>query len=157
LLSGLAYLLILSAITLCLIIYRQNLIIKLVSLVAVIVLAVFITRYVSRINSSQLGLNKSANNIIQEKSTMGGTYIHFRTSQQKENGNYIFINIQIDELKREWNRVCPQDSFSFQAPGYNLERYEVLLRYLASKGLNKDSVGVAQLDQNDILQVQKGV
>jgi hypothetical protein len=66
------------------------------------------------------------------------------------------INIELQELRRGWNRRAPGDTFSF-IPEHNLNRYEVLVRYLASKGVNKDSLGVAQLSDEDVANIRRGV
>ena len=61
----------------------------------------------------------------------------------------MLINIQLDELKREWNKQMPTDSFCFKPQAHNLKIYEVLVRYLASKDLSKDSVGISNLSKTD--------
>lgn len=84
----------------------------------------------------------------------GRDYYHDKVSRLRENGNLVWIYIQDDEMRQEWNRKSrqPYDSLDFKG---NALRY-TLVRYLASKGLTRDSVGMSQLTGQDILNVENG-
>lgn len=115
---------------------------------------------ISALNSiyrEQLFPKAESNNQAQEFSAQGNRYIHFDEKGNLENGYYIHINIQLQELQRSWNRRCPADSFSFPPDTHNLRRYEALIRYLSGMGLNKDSVGVSHLTETDIRNVQQNI
>lgn len=154
--SGLVYFVILLLGGFCILFFKQGLKVKLSLLLLSLLIIVVSINYVSHIVVQQLRPSNSVNNTLKKLTASGGTYLHFDTLGQKENGNYIYINIELRELMSEWNRVCPEDSFNYHQ-NYNIQRYEALLRYLASKGWNKDSVAVSRLSQNDILLIQKGV
>ncbi len=109
---------------------------------------------VKKIAHEQLSVKPSPVNKPLEKSEAGNWYSHFDSLGQKENGYYVLINIQPGELKRAWNRDFPEDSFSY-APKHNLQRYEVLVRYMSGKGLLKDSVGYSRLNDLEKAEVRK--
>lgn len=94
-------------------------------------------------------------NQLINQSRSGRPLIHFAPYKDSENGVYIYQNIQMEELRREWNLKCPEDSFSYN-PAYNLKRYEVLIRYLSSLAEIKDSAGVSQLKPQDISMIKAG-
>ncbi len=154
--SGIVYFGILCLFGFFLIAFKQKLIVKISSLLVIGVIVAAGLNYVLEIKNKQLQLNDSINNIPQKESLAGKAYVHPDSKGQKENGNLVLINIQTGEIERGWNRRCASDSISFR-PERNLNRYEVLVRYLASKGLNKDSVGIAQLNETDILNIKNNI
>jgi len=155
--SGIANLFILMAIAGCVLIFRQRAVIKLSAFILLCVVACFSINTVYQISKSQLELKATGNNQQLKQSLSGRAYAHFDTKGQKENGNYVLINIQLDELKNEWKKQFPDDSFNYEPNPHNIKRYEVLVRYLASKGLNKDSVGISNLSTNDKINIKKGI
>ncbi|MDI1355307.1 MAG: O-antigen ligase family protein [bacterium] len=154
--SGMVNFVILFFLFLCVIIYMQKPLIKFTSFLVLITFVFFVVNYVLRIKDTQLNLRPTANNVITKNTPWGTPYIHFDTLGQKENGNYVLINIQLEELQREWKRLFPDDSFSY-SPMRNIARYEGLVRYLASKGLNKDSAAVVSLTEEDKQNIQNGI
>jgi hypothetical protein len=89
--------------------------------------------------------------IFIEKTAQGNPYISFVDNFEVENGNYVFHNFNNDELARAWK----------EKTSLNLDlssmQYQVLLRYLTSKGLMKDYNGCIALTKADILNVQNGI
>jgi hypothetical protein len=154
--SGLANLCILALFGAFVLMYYQRPFVRIISFVVLMLCGFFIMRYILEIKNAQLRTKNTPNNRIIKNTPWGKPYIHFDTLGQKENGNYVLINIQAEELKREWAKKFPADSFSFN-PEHNVGRYEVLVRYLSSKGLNKDSAGIAQLTEKDLDNIQKGI
>ncbi|MBL7932461.1 MAG: O-antigen ligase family protein [Bacteroidia bacterium] len=136
-------------------ILRLPMLYKLIALVALISSAVMVWIYLDNIRKEQLIVNNSPNN-VQQKVTPWGTGYYHDDVDQKENGNYVRINIQLEELQRGWKRTFPEDSFSFE-PRHNVERFDILVRYMASKGLNKDSVGLASLNREDLENIRRNV
>ena len=112
--------------------------------------------YVQKVLSQQLLPQPGAQNTRQVQTPWGSSYIHFEEQGQMENGNYVLINIELSELSRVWNRRVPGDTFQYK-PAHNLQRYEVLVRYLASQGKNKDSLAVMQLTAEDLENIQKNI
>jgi O-antigen ligase len=154
--SGLANLCILALYGVLMLMYYQKMLIKIASFIVLLLCGFFVARYILEIKDAQLETKNTPNNKITKTTPWGKPYISLDTSGQKENGNYVLINIQAKELKKEWAKRFPADSFSFET-NHNMHRYEVLVRYLASKGLNKDSAAIAQLTETDLANIQKGI
>ncbi|TNE72565.1 MAG: hypothetical protein EP333_07465 [Bacteroidetes bacterium] len=85
----------------------------------------------------------------------GHLYYHKPKSIQPETGEPTEIMISWQELEREWNKVS-EIPFS---DGRDLKGQFVqttLIRYLASKGLNRDAEGISQLSAKDIQNIENG-
>ena len=154
--GGLALLTLLLAGALMWLVFRQKLWIKLVSLTVLALTLYGLLRYVVNIKNEQLVPKSEAINKPVPFNQQGRGLIHFDTLGQTENGYYVLMNIQMEDLRREWNKRAGADTFNYALP-YNLKRYEILLRYLASKGLPRDSVGVAALEDQDIVNIQQNI
>lgn len=152
--TGIFNFMILFSLSLVVLIYRQKPLIKIAGLGLLIVSLLLVTVYVKKINDTQLVVKQHENNVRKKHSPSGRDYLHFEENGQKENGYYILINIQPHELQKEWKRRFPADSFNFDAK-HNVQRYEVLVRYLASKGLSKDSLALTTLKEDDFQNIQK--
>lgn len=75
--------------------------------------------------------------------------------KMQENGNPLCIYVNIDELKNAWNE---RSDLNFD--GKDLMGHEIkytIARYMSSKSLRKDSVGVYTLSQEDIRAIEKGI
>jgi hypothetical protein len=91
---------------------------------------------------------------LEKVSSRGNPYQHNVLSRQTENGNYLFIYIQPEELRAEWNK---RSSIPFDGRDKkNQLIINTLVRYLASKGLRKDADGMNDLSDNDIRAIEKG-
>lgn len=90
------------------------------------------------------------------KTTLNGNlYTHDTISKQYENGSLVWVDICYPELKKEWSKVS---QLSFDDKDFDGQRVGLtLIRYLTSKGLRKDSVGIAQLDSIDVKLIERGV
>lgn len=84
----------------------------------------------------------------------GHDYYHNYESRATENGNLVWMYLNYDELRREWNKRSKRAFDSLDVDGNPLKF--TLTRYLASKGLTRDSVGMTQLTGQDIENVEKG-
>jgi hypothetical protein len=146
--SGLANFFILLLIGFGYLIYRQPFKYKIAAGIVFGLVLFTVFKYVIAISDEQLKVKPGAHNVPQLRSFSGAPYIHFDSTGQKENGNYVLINIQLQELQKAWNSEFKNDTFSYD-PGHNLSRFEVLVRYMASKGLTKDSAGYSRLSQAD--------
>lgn len=85
----------------------------------------------------------------------GNPYRHDTVFQPVENGSWIGLYISENELREGWNK---RSSFDFD--GYDKKGQELkytLYRYLNSKGLRKDSVGMQALSSRDIQYVEMGI
>jgi len=92
---------------------------------------------------------------LKERTANGNFYTHYPDRKDRENGNPVWIYLNEDELRKEWNSRSSirYDSNDFR--GQKL-RY-TLIRYLTSGGLTKDSAGMAELRQSDIKFIENGI
>ena len=155
--SGIVNLFIVCSFSLIVFLFKQKNKIKIISFAVIILVIFFALNYLNSIFSSQLISKATENNTPHKFSSTGNVYLNYESFSQKENGNYVFINIQPTELKKEWQVRFPADSFSYMPNPHNLQRYQILLRYMASKGLNKDSVGLTKLTTEDLKNIQNNV
>ncbi|WP_170226958.1 O-antigen ligase family protein [Luteibaculum oceani] len=72
-----------------------------------------------------------------------------------ENGHYVHTISDDDGMARAWELKSNISIDSTSDRGYNLRG--ALLRYLSSKNLTKDSIGVAKLSQRDIALIEQGI
>lgn len=93
-------------------------------------------------------------NIILGKTKSGRYYYKDTSFQIAENGNLIMININEEELRKEWYLRSSIAFMGLDKKGNDL-RY-TMLRYMASKGLTKDSVGIAFLSDEDVSNIENG-
>ena len=149
----------------CLIIVGTVLIIKLVIqklnkwasatiLLSFLVLGVFLG---SKTIDSLSMFDKSADNptnAILYQTANNGFYLQDTVFQLAENGNLITININEYELKKEWE-LRSKKPYQIEDLKGNGVRY-TLLRYMTSKGLTKDSVGIKTLTTEDITNIENG-
>lgn len=94
-------------------------------------------------------------NVLLEKSANARVYLQDTMYGFAENGNLIAINICDAELMQEWPKRSALPFDGRDKKGNSL-RY-TLLRYMTSKGLTKDSVGIWSLNNEDIKYVENGV
>ncbi|MBI2721416.1 MAG: O-antigen ligase family protein [Bacteroidetes bacterium] len=155
--SGIINFFILFFIATIYVIMKQRLKIKLLCIVLLLSAISSMCYYVAGIYHSQVNVNENNYNKLHYRNSNGRLYAQIdSTNGQKENGNYVLINVQYDELRTQWNRRCPTDTFSYE-PQFNLRRFDVLLRYLASKALTKDSIGVWALQQEDLSNIKNNI
>ncbi len=84
----------------------------------------------------------------------GNPYQHDTISRRTENGHFIDINICVPELKKSWEKMSAIPFEAKDSKGHVL--FETLIRYLSSKGLKKDSAGMAKMSPPDIGFVENG-
>jgi len=93
-------------------------------------------------------------NTMLSKTANSKAYLQDTVFQLAENGNLITININDYELSKEWNLKSNLPYNSADVKGNNV-RYTIL-RYMASKGLTKDSVGISKLTIEDVSNIEHG-
>ena len=92
---------------------------------------------------------------MSERTANGRKYYHDGDRLVKENGVYLWRYIQKKELKKEWRRRSDVSIDSTNLKGNKI--YHTLIRFLSSKGLTKDSVGLSQLIDAEIRGIENGV
>jgi hypothetical protein len=97
-------------------------------------------------------MNKA--NVILEKTENGNIYLQDTVYKLAENGNLIGININYAEIEKEWNSKSVIRFDAIDRLGNKLKY--TLLRYLASKGVTKDSAGVSALSKEDVVNIENG-
>ncbi len=91
-----------------------------------------------------------------EKSTqLGEPYEHHPEFPLIEEGHYVMTHVAWGELYDAWNERSTVHPDSLDGRGHVLKG--TLIRYLASKGLHKDSIGVSSLSDEDVLAIEAGV
>ena len=97
---------------------------------------------------------KSKERSIQTNSLGGEKYQFDLIDNTTENGFYLWENIAQKELERTWNE---RSKFSFNSKDKKNQPIKATLyRFLTSKGLNKDSVGLSKLTQKEIQKIENG-
>jgi hypothetical protein len=92
---------------------------------------------------------------LKERTLNGNTYVHYPERKDLENGNPVWIYLNEDELKKEWNLRSRIDYDSSDLRSQKLKF--TLIRYLTSAGLTKDSAGLARLQETDIKFIENGI
>ena len=92
---------------------------------------------------------------VDEKTIEGNAYLNLVERKEIENGHYVWLHVCQVEMEREWNRISEIDYKAYTENGNLLE--PTLIRYLTSRGLRKDAVGISQLDENDIKAIESGI
>lgn len=73
----------------------------------------------------------------------------------RENGYLVYQNVAFEELKQEWNKRSTMD-FDY-LDGKLQDHEDILLRFLSSKGLPKDSVAISMLSQSEVSAIENGI
>jgi len=89
------------------------------------------------------------------RSAGGEYYSHDVRNPHTENGTYVWTHIAWQELRRSW--ALRSDRSLDSLDGRNHPLWSTAVRYLASKGLYKDSMGVMALSDADVQAIERGV
>ena len=146
-----------SAVVLLLLLYSLKHLSKKVSILITILLTVgsafLLYNLFSSINMYEKNESLSSNRLLQ-KTLNNRNYYSDTISKLSENGTQIFININEEELKKEWQARSFFTTDTLDKKGNTI--YYTILRYLASKGLTKDSIGITALTKQDIENIENG-
>jgi O-antigen ligase len=84
----------------------------------------------------------------------GNPYYHDTLSGQIENGHFVWLYVSQEEMKTQWEKrsKIPYDSLDHKGQ----PMFGTLMRFLTSKGLRKDSMGVMSLTNAEIQFVENG-
>ncbi len=126
-------------------------VIKILWFLAFIVITVTFIRYYVRYSFVE---EVDLNNL--EKATINGNfYAHNLENPQLENGNYVWIYVCEEELMNEWQKKSQLDYEGHDHKNQEL-RYTII-RYLSSRGLRKDSAGLASIKPEEIEWIENGI
>jgi hypothetical protein len=90
---------------------------------------------------------------LDKTTASGNKYIHDPISNLTENGTLVYQYICLEEIKNEWNKRSNK-KLSEETIWHDAN---ILMRYLSSKGLRKDSVGVWALSEEDIANIENNI
>jgi hypothetical protein len=85
---------------------------------------------------------------------IGNNYYHSLTNKQVENGHFVYQYFSNKELETHWEKRTKIPITQLNASGFPIQAN--LMRYLTSKGLTKDSIGIAQLSNEDVNSILNG-
>jgi hypothetical protein len=136
--------------------YRYgNMAVKIATLAVCILIPLLATNYIMRVDES---FNKSSQKnqaILAIKTASGNPYVHSIDNFETENGNRVWNYVCEEELQKEWNK---RSKINYH--GRDLKNQEIkytLIRFLSSRDLTKDSVGVWKLTPAEIVSIEKGI
>ncbi|MBU2650879.1 MAG: hypothetical protein KKA81_08085, partial [Bacteroidetes bacterium] len=92
---------------------------------------------------------------LDKYSAAGNIYWHDYSSDETENGYYVWLYVADNELKETWNQRSGIDYEGLDKNGQILKF--TLIRYMTSKGLRKDAEGLKQMSDADIGHVEDGI
>ncbi len=95
------------------------------------------------------------NQPVFEKTQLGNSYKHNLESKVLANGNYIWRNIQHDELNQAWDDRS-ELKISDNTTSVARQTKARVIRFLTSKGYTKDAEGVSKLTETDIKLIEEG-
>lgn len=84
----------------------------------------------------------------------GNPYFHDTTTYTTENGHFVWLYVCVDEIRNEWNKRSEINYDSLDRKGQPM--YGTAMRYLTSKNLRKDSIGVWSLTEKEINEIENG-
>jgi O-antigen ligase len=128
---------------------------KLLILISIIVLTGVPALYISLVIVDFYKTDKIDPENVDKMTSSGNPYYFDFKAMEKENGHLVWIYFCEKELRTEWNRKSSFKYDSLDSRGFPYSAS--LIRYLTSKGLRKDSSGVASLTSADIAAIENGI
>lgn len=92
---------------------------------------------------------------VVEYTPSGRSYTTNTQNLQLENGFYVWKRICEDELRSEWNKRSKFDYDGSDIKGHELRI--TLIRFLTSKGVDKDSAAVVGLSEREVKAIESGI
>lgn len=133
----------------------KNLLLKWFLVVGLAMGFLLIGSYLSKSVARFYKIEKIEVSNLEQFTRNGNLYFHFPSNKAFENGNYTWLYVCETEVEKAWNSRS-----KLLYKGTDLKGQELrltLIRYLTSKGLRKDSLGVMNLDNSDIRNVENGM
>lgn len=81
--------------------------------------------------------------------------MHDLANAQQQNGHYVWTHLAWGEMRRTWPKRSRRNMDAPDDRGHVL--WGTLVRYLTSRGLPKDSVGIMALTDADVRAIEQGV
>lgn len=121
---------------------------------AMIIAAVFCGWVFVNALSSFQSVDEIVADDLESHSPSGREYLHDLNSTETENGHYVWIYLQQEEVENEWNRRSEIAYDTIDRIGQPM--YGTILRYMTSKGMRKDSTRVWELTEEEIIKIENG-
>jgi len=134
---------------------KVNFLYKLLSSIVIISVIIFSIIKVGNMYSDFQFVHQINMNKLEAKTLNGANYDHYTSETATENGYYVGLYQNWNECKQEWNKRSNINADGKDMRGQYIEY--TMKRYLTSKGLRKDSVGVSKLTNEDIKNIEKGI
>jgi hypothetical protein len=90
-----------------------------------------------------------------ERTAGGELYMHDLHNPQKENGTFVWTYLAWGELRTAWPQRSERSMDALDDKGHPV--WGTVVRYLASKGLRKDSASVMALSDEDVDAIERGI
>jgi FtsH-binding integral membrane protein len=103
----------------------------------------------------QLDLLTANKNPYFHSLTISPAELPYLNPKMQENGNPLCIYLNAEELKKAWNERSELDFDGKDLMGHEIKY--TISRYLSSKGLRKDSIGVYSLSQDDVRAIENSI
>ena len=129
--------------------------IKILFLFILIFIPLFIYYNFNKVYKEYKELTQEKEVQIHEKTILGNYYSHDTLNKETENGYRVYVNIAEEEMKKEWNKKSSLDYEGKDKKNQDLKY--TIIRFLTSKGLNKDSISVHSLTKDEIAAIEKGI
>lgn len=129
---------------------KQQLIILSLLIASIFVSSMLLTNFYNSIFKARYSNTKH----LAEYSANNKQFTHHNNSQQVENGYFVNQHIIEKELTQAWFHRTNTSLKAINKSGY--ETKANLLRYLTSRGLTKDSIGLSNLSDEEIKHIQQG-
>lgn len=154
--TGIIILLVLTFLVLSYQLYTKGTLLpKLLYLISIAIICIGLT-YTVISAYSEVNTAKPINwETLDTTTALGHKYVHIKERSEMENGNFVFSYLCFSELDSVW-----QHRSNLAITGLDKKQQPLrvtLLRFLTSKGLRKDAVGVATLSNAEINAVENGI
>jgi hypothetical protein len=134
---------------------NRNLMYRWFVTVALLTLILLITSFLTRSYARFFTFDKIDPQSIDKYTESGNPYSNDLTQKYVENGHYTYLYICVPELCEAWQKRSTLDLYG--KANNKAELKFVLCRYLTSKGLRKDSVGMSHLSDREIKYIESGI
>lgn len=129
--------------------------IKIISSVLLFSIPILLIYYALWFNKNYLSIAPVKLQTLEQQTVNGNPYWHDTIQFGIESRRYVGLYICETELKMAWEK---RSRLAYTATDKNgNELRATLIRYLNTKNLRKDAAGLAQLNQNDIQNIENGI
>jgi O-antigen ligase len=121
---------------------------------SVIIVPVIVVSFIARMDIKNFHAAAVDPATLEKRTASGNLYEHNLTEKTLENGHYVNLYICEPELKKEWNL---RSTISYDSGDHKGQPVRTtLIRYLTSKGMNKDSAALSHLGEDEIKAIENG-